>query len=158
VSLVYGVAWRILKSLEGVGELAYTHALTGVLLLTISLCLLLQGDTLLISLAAEALVLHLVARRLADGVLRAAGHILFVIVGGWLLQRLLDAPAGDMAVANAPALTDLGVIAVAIVVAKVALPTTGSVPLPIWMPMQRYLRTARASPSTPGAMAMVRST
>ena len=120
VSLVYGVAWRILKSREGVGELAYTHALTGVLLLTISLCLLLQGDTLLISLAAEALVLHLVARRLADGVLRAAGHILFVIVGGWLLQRLLDAPAGDMAVANAPALTDLGVIAVAIVVAKVS--------------------------------------
>ncbi|OGG44227.1 MAG: hypothetical protein A3F84_09520 [Candidatus Handelsmanbacteria bacterium RIFCSPLOWO2_12_FULL_64_10] len=109
-ALVYGaVAWGLLRQARVKG-LADTHALVGLLLMTISLCLLLKGDALFFALAAEATALHIIAYRLSDR--RAAGcaHLLFSAVGVWLAVRMIPRAEGAP-VLNARALTGLAVIA-----------------------------------------------
>jgi hypothetical protein len=99
-------------------RLAYTQAALGVLLFTVGLVLLLNGDALLFALAAEGVVLHVLHRRVGDPGLRLGGHLICAAVTVWLAGRLaLDAwiaiglnfgPAG-LTVTNWP--TDLAVIA-----------------------------------------------
>ncbi len=90
-------------------QLAYTHTLVAFVLLAIALALLLQGDTLFLALAVEATGLHFMAQRLSNRSIAITGHLLFVGLGLWLLQRLLTSVSG-MAIANPRALTDLAVI------------------------------------------------
>ena len=99
-------------------RLAYTQAALGVLLFTVGLVLLLNGDALLFALAAEGVVLHVLHRRVGDPGLRLGGHLICAVVTVWLAGRLaLDAwiaiglnfgPSG-LSVTNWP--TNLAVIA-----------------------------------------------
>lgn len=115
-AIVYGLAsWR-LSRLNVIKHLAYTHSLVGVMLVTIAFYLLLDGNTLLFALAAEALVLHLIARRLSDKAVAIAAHLLFGVLGLWLVQRLFYGQTEGTAMLNTQALTDLWVIGVASVV------------------------------------------
>lgn len=76
-----GVALGLRQSQE---RLAYTHAATGVLLLTLALVQLVHGNVLMVALAVEATALHFVARRLSDRGTRIMGHILWACVALWL--------------------------------------------------------------------------
>jgi uncharacterized membrane protein len=118
-SMIYwAVAWN-LKGFRSLRALAYTHAVIGALLFTVSLCLVMSGDTLFFALAAEVAVIHLLARRLSDRGLSIGGHILFGIVGCCFLVRILEGPAGGTAVFNAPAMTDLWAVAVWLAVSRI---------------------------------------
>lgn len=110
---LYGlIAWR-LRAMPAGARYGYTHAVVSVLLVTIALFLLLKGNTLIFALAAEAAALHLLARRTNDGKVAAGAHVLFGLVGWWLLLRLFAAGATGTPIANARALSDLAIIVIA---------------------------------------------
>jgi uncharacterized membrane protein len=93
-------------------SLVRTHALVALLLLNVSAFLILRGDALLLVLAAEAAVLAFASRRLSDGMLSGAAHLLSAIVAAWVLGRLLigfltGAPPEPSAAADLAALAVL---------------------------------------------------
>jgi uncharacterized membrane protein len=100
-------------------DLAYTHAFVALLLLTLAAVLMLRGDALLFTLAAEATVLHYLSRRFSDRLVSAQAHLLFFAVAVWLAIRLwAGAPEGALGAAepalfNVRALVDLVVIGLA---------------------------------------------
>ncbi len=138
-AVFYALAALVLGRFEGrCGGVAYTQALLALLLLTLALVLVLEGNALLFALAAEAAVLHHVAHRLSDRVVSTVAHALFFIAAVWLglrlasdvlpsiegflarptglawLARELVSPLGARpAIFNVPALVDLAVIALA---------------------------------------------
>ena len=118
-SAIYALAWWNLRRWQEIRDLAHTHALIVVLLLTVALCLLLDGGALLFSLAAQATVLHFVARRLSDRIVCVYAHLLFGVLAVWLGIRLVFEAGETTGILSAPALTDLWVIATALVVARV---------------------------------------
>ncbi len=117
--LFYGLISWYLRRKEGGKPFAYTHTLVASLLLTIAFCLLLDGDTLFFTLAAEATALHFLACRLSDRVTAIGAHLIFLVLGVWLVVRLVSMKVEGIAILNAQALTDLAVIAAGIVVSRV---------------------------------------
>jgi Predicted membrane protein (DUF2339) len=115
--------WRLARN-----DLSYTHALVALLLLTCALVLMLEGDTLFFTLAAEAATLHLVARRFSDRIISAGAHLLFAAAALWLAVRLVPEILGNFSdpaypvLFNARALVDLAVIALAFGVPSFVLP------------------------------------
>lgn len=101
-----GVAWALRQRLP---RLAYTHYLMAILLFTLGLVQVLQGNALLFALAGEATVLHFVTRRFADQGPAVYGHAISAGVAGWLFwnlsQTLFDRPG-----LTATTLTNLAVI------------------------------------------------
>jgi len=115
-AVCYGLlSWRFSHQ-NVVRDLSYTHSLVAVILLTYSFNLLLYGDLLLFTLAAEAGALHLLARRLSDRGISVAAHILFGIVGLWLIQRLFTEQVEGRFILNVKAVTDLLVITITSIV------------------------------------------
>ena len=113
-AVVYGLVSWLFFRLNTLKDFAYTHAFVGILFLTIAICLLLEGDTLIFALASEAGVLHLIAYRLSDKGVAVTAHLLFGFVGLWLVFRLLDEQTtGITAILNARAVTDFWIIGVA---------------------------------------------
>ena len=112
MAFIYGLVYLKLKRLDSFTNIAQTHSLTGILLITIAFCLILDGDLLLFILAIEATVLTVIAHRFSDTILIKASHILFVIVGLWLWGRLNQTSTPATVVFNSRALTDLWVICV----------------------------------------------
>ncbi len=98
---------------KGQKALAWTHFVTAMALLTLSLWSLLEGETLLLALAAEAMALHLANSRVNSHVLEAGGHVLFVICGLWLLAHMTEG-VGGADVTPVRALTDLTVLGAAV--------------------------------------------
>lgn len=92
-------------------RIRYSHAVMAGLLATLSIVLLLDGNGLLVCLAGEVAVLHLVARKLDDKLIRNGGHALFVIVATWMWIRLGSEEAASPAVVNLGALSDLVALA-----------------------------------------------
>jgi uncharacterized membrane protein len=88
----------------------------------------LEGDTLFITLAAEAAALHLVARRFSDRIISAGAHLLFAAAALWLAVRLVPEILGNFSdpahpvLFNARALVDLAVIALAFGASSFVLP------------------------------------
>lgn len=66
----------------------YTQALIALLLATLALVLVLEGDVLFLALATEAAVLHLVARQFSDGIISRGAHVLYAVIGLWLGGRI----------------------------------------------------------------------
>src|SRR3712207_1350960 len=98
----------------------YAQAIVALLFATISLAYLLRGEALLFALAAEAVALHLVARRLSDRVVSCMGHALFAVVGAWVFPLLADGTLeglfgsyADITFFDAYALASLAAIALA---------------------------------------------
>jgi uncharacterized membrane protein len=110
--IIYGFTSWCLSRLNAIRYLSYTHSLVGVMLLTIAFYLLLDGNTLLFALAAEAAILHLIARRLSDRGVAMTAHLLFGVLALWLVQRLFFRPTEGTAILNMQGLTDLWVIGV----------------------------------------------
>ena len=118
VAAVYGAVAYGLKRWEGLKKQAYIHMMLGILFLTISFSLLLDGNSLLITLATEALALFLIARKFTDRGIAKSSNILFLFVGLWLFNRIAwDGPEGSP-LFNVQALTDLWAVVTALAVAK----------------------------------------
>lgn len=117
---VYGTTCTPLVGRVAGTWLAQLHALLAALLTTIGVVLLLNGPVLLVMLAAQALVLLVLAQRLGMDNLRWGGHALWAIIGVWLLD-LLDGRPGGTAIFNGAALAQLATIGLA-VAASFALP------------------------------------
>jgi uncharacterized membrane protein len=103
------VSWGI-RRLESMKSLAFTGAVTGAILLTLALSLLLDGDTLYLALAAEAAALHLLARRLDNSLVFAGANLLSLVVGVWFLVHLMFPDDQARAIFNGRAACDLIVI------------------------------------------------
>ena len=90
---LYALAALVFRRLEGVRDAAspvsFTQALVALLLLTVSIVLVLDGDALLFTLAAEAVILHHAARPLSSRVLSFGAHFLLAVVATWMCGRLL---------------------------------------------------------------------
>ena len=115
-AVLFALAALGLRNRSGCRSLAYTQVLVSLLLLTIAFCLLLEGDVLFLTLAAEAAVLHLISRRLGDRGTAISGHILFAVVSLVLANRLLSVAVEGTPVFNTPALSNLAVIAVGLAI------------------------------------------
>ena len=88
ISASHGLAWAGFRRVERGGHVSYPQAIVALMFGTLSLAFLLEGETLLLVLAAEAAALHLVARRLSDRVVSLVGHALYAIVGAWTFSLL----------------------------------------------------------------------
>jgi len=130
VVALYALATLVLRRLEGSFEdLSYTHTLVALLFLTLAAILMLRGDALLLTLAAEAAALHYIARRFSDKLVSAGAHLLFFTAAAWLVVRLTAGmPEGysgvaEPAVFNTRAVVDLLVIGLAFAVSPVVMPS-----------------------------------
>ena len=119
-----------LRRVERGSGMSYVQALVALLLGTLALVLVLEGDALFVALGAEAAVLHLVARRFSDRVVTWAAHALFGGIALWLGGRLafgaLEASSGfgtrPPAFLNVQAFADLSAIVLAFAVSGVVAP------------------------------------
>ncbi len=94
-------------------SLAETETLVCFLLLAIALVLLLSGNFLFLMLAAEAVGLHLLSKRLRNYRILVAAHLLSAAIAARLFDRLLTDSVKGLAVFNVAGLVDLAVIAAA---------------------------------------------
>ena len=108
--------------------MAHAQAIVSLLFATLSLACLLEGEALLLALAAEAAALHFVARRLSDRAVSLIGHALFAAVAAWVFPLLADGssmnvsdPTGDVPFLDVYALVGLAVVALSFA-ASTALP------------------------------------
>ncbi|HET7478286.1 MAG TPA: DUF2339 domain-containing protein [Rubrobacteraceae bacterium] len=112
---LYALASTFILRMSGGGLTYYTQAAGALVLATLSLVLLLDGDALLVALAAEGAALHYVARRLPDRLLAVGANALLAIALACIFTRpLWDYPlSGQIAVFNTRSLSDLAVITLA---------------------------------------------
>jgi uncharacterized membrane protein len=105
------IAWSLARrgSLLGV-----TQASAAAVLLSLGTVGALSGDRLYLALAAQALLIHLVARPLPGRALTAQGHLLFAGLGAWFALRLMGEDVAGTAMLNGAALADLAVAALAL--------------------------------------------
>jgi uncharacterized membrane protein len=126
LAAIQGITAWILRNWEAIRGLARIQALTALLFLTLAFVQLLDGNALLLTLAVEAAALHLLSRRLSDRALLVGGHLLFAMVGLWLVERLkgtVDAGAlGIQATFDTSAITDLAVLGAALAASTVLRP------------------------------------
>lgn len=108
-ALVVGGGYFPLKR-TGMKILPHTHAYSGLMLATISLFLLFDGEMLLVFLALEALGLRYIYAQNNYRSISGFSHLLFVIVGIWLAGRLFIFPDETHSILSAVALSELFVI------------------------------------------------
>jgi hypothetical protein len=116
-AVLYAVVAYLLRS-QDIERLRYTHAVMSGVLATLAVVLLIEGDGLIVCLAAEFAALHLVARRLEDRVVRTGGHLIFLIVALWMWIRLVDGGQESLPIVNVSALSDLVVLALVVPAAR----------------------------------------
>lgn len=84
----YALAALGLRRVEDDGMMPYVQSLVALLLGTLALVTILEGNVLFLALAVEAAVLHLIAKKFPDKVAAVGGHSLFVVVGLWFSSRV----------------------------------------------------------------------
>ncbi len=114
-ALIFGVAAWALKATPVRPRLGWMHGWTSALFLMLALALLLEDDALFLAWAIEAAALQLAATRWAFPAVEKVGvHAFWFLIGGWLITRL-EAGQQGTAVFNIPALIDLGVIGLVVI-------------------------------------------
>lgn len=112
--ILYGVVSWSLWSRNLGKRLGYSQALIAVLLATIALALLLDGNALFFGLAAEATTVIFIAHRFSDRIMPIGAHALFAVIALRLFAGLVGGNVKGVVVFNATAMTDLAVIALAL--------------------------------------------
>jgi len=107
---------------KGLPKIASTHAFMGLVMLTLGLFLILEGDFLMIVLIAETVALRYIARQTKDNRVSVSSHILFGIVIFWMLNVLRF--TGNME----PVLISMGTVSQLLVIAA------GGLMIPRWLP------------------------
>jgi uncharacterized membrane protein len=116
-TLLYAVsAWR-LNLLGRVPTLVSTHRVTAAVLATAAFALLFDGHSLILLWAVLATALHVMAKRLEENALGVCGHLLFGVVGLWLLHRIVEEGSPDSAILNLRAAADAATIGAGLVAA-----------------------------------------
>ncbi|MDZ7691599.1 MAG: DUF2339 domain-containing protein [Balneolaceae bacterium] len=110
-SLLIGYSYLPLRS-EELFKLSLVHGFTALIMITISLTLLLDGEILLIALTLEALCLRIIASKTGDRNISLSSHILFVFIAIWMVDRLLMVTTASMPLFNLDALTELFIIGI----------------------------------------------
>ncbi len=100
-----GVGWALNAKTE-FKTFAYTHLIVGIIFFSIALSFFLEGDVLLVALILQAAAIHLINIRIDRKSLAPLAHVLYGIVGFWVLGRITDSQQG-MILLNAQALSDL---------------------------------------------------
>jgi len=108
-SIVYAIAWRRLETMQGFTSLARAHLLAALVLVTMGVTLLLDGDIMLVTLAAEAAVLHALARQVPGRLMTIWAHLLYFMLGLVMLGRLAEDRVGPPII-NGDGLANLWVI------------------------------------------------
>jgi uncharacterized membrane protein len=118
LAAICGITAWVMRNREAIRGLARVHALMALLFLTLAFVELLNGNALFLTLAVEAAALHLLSRRMSDRALLVGGHLLFALVGLWLVERLtfnVDAGVrGVQTIFDTSAVTDLAVLSLAL--------------------------------------------
>jgi uncharacterized membrane protein len=105
-ALLYGAGGITLRQRHLLKPLGNTHWLTAVVLFSLALPAIVQGHALLMILALEALLVHIVARRTSTSLLLVPAHLLSATVSLWILERL-SATVNALMLINPRALADL---------------------------------------------------
>lgn len=109
-TVLYAAAFVALRR-RPLPQYAPAHGLVAALLATYTCSEAFGGATLLLAWAVEGMILHGLARRLDDGTLRVVAHALFAGGTVWLTDRLSVPTSGETVLVSAPALSELGVLA-----------------------------------------------
>ncbi len=109
---LFVLCFRLLGRRQGLERLAHVQFLVSLLLLSIALVLLLDGEVLYFSLVGQAVVLHLAARRFADRGTRRYAHALSALLAAWFAYQMTS-PAVGTALVNTVALAQLSAVAAA---------------------------------------------
>jgi uncharacterized membrane protein len=112
-AVVYAFVSFNLSRSESEKNLSHTHALVSMMLTTIGLSFLLEGNSLRFALATEAAVLHFMGRRISIKVATISAHVLYGALALVVIPSLFFGKAKGAMVVNTSALTDLWLIAVA---------------------------------------------
>jgi len=116
-TLLYALsAWRLNRP-GSLPTLVSTHLVTAAVLAAAALALLFDGHVLILLWAVLATALHLLAKRLEETALGICGHLLFGIVGLWLMQRIGQEDRPDRAILNLRAAADAAVVGAGLVAA-----------------------------------------
>lgn len=107
IAFVYGMAAWYFSRDRDFDKLRYVHILTGSLFFTLSLPLLLDGDTLFVALTSEALIFNLIALKISNRSLAFGGHALYGICFIWLLGKLFVSPTSEMVILNSAAAVNI---------------------------------------------------
>jgi len=109
-SIAYVLAWRRLEAVAGFSTHARAHLLAAVVLVTMGVTLLLDGNIMIVALAAEAAALHFLARRVPGPLLMICAHLIYFLIGFVVLGRVLGEDRVGKPIINGPALANLWVI------------------------------------------------
>jgi len=122
-ALVYFAVSLFLRKFPQLNRLSLTHLMVSLLYFTLALSLLLEGDTMFIALVAEAALLLIIAKQISHKGIAVFAHILFIICGLIMIDRLrlnnvalLFDSSDKGLIFNSLALTDLGAIALTLLV------------------------------------------
>jgi uncharacterized membrane protein len=131
-TVLYALGAQYVGERQGRSPLTAAHAVTAALLLAIACALLFEDHVVFMLWGIEATVLHLLVRQWAldDAgpserpaiALDVTAHILYAVVGIWMLNRLVELGPPESAVWNVQALADMAVIAVTLVAATAIQP------------------------------------
>ena len=132
--LLTGIAWKLSDQIDGLvllglsalfagtaaylntfdrDRLAYTHWVSAAILATAGIALVLDGNFLMLALAAEVVGLHLLAVKLDDRWPRLGAHFLALVLFFWMAERL-DYRADSPILVNLDAISDLFVLGCAV--------------------------------------------
>jgi hypothetical protein len=106
ISLAFAGAGGALNSKTELKTFAYTHLVVGLIFFSIALSFFLDGDALLVALILQAAAIHLINIQIDNRSLAPLAHILYGIVGFWVLGRIIGSQQGVILL-NAQALSDL---------------------------------------------------
>ena len=115
LTAVYLGGYNALRPHVALRSLSYTHFLSSMVLLTVALAFLFDGDVLLLALATEAVAIHVVAKALKDTRTSYGAHLLFVFLTMWMLFRFSMNWTHDTPIFNMTALSNLWAILAAFV-------------------------------------------
>ncbi|WP_018247975.1 DUF2339 domain-containing protein [Orenia marismortui] len=117
-SVVYQAVAFILKKIKVKEKLEYVHILMAFVLLTMTLIILVEGNTLIAALALETTALILVSIKLKDKIMNLMSHLIFVVVAIWLGLRLAMNDLIGLPILNTQAIVDIVIIICGLVTTK----------------------------------------
>jgi uncharacterized membrane protein len=109
-AIVYAAAWHRLERLRGRTALSQAHLLASIVLVTMSVTCLLDGEVLIATLATEAAALHVLAQRMPARLMPTWAHIVYALIGLSVLGRVMVDHHDGLPIINSHALANLWVI------------------------------------------------
>jgi uncharacterized membrane protein len=118
VAVTYAAVALLIRARYELAILASAHAVAAAALMTVAIALLFKADVNIVLWTALAIALLYLGRSYGETALSACGHLLFAVVGFWLLQRLGGGVRPETAIFSARGLSDAFVIAGMMVASK----------------------------------------